>query len=246
MMIGAGERFGWFEYADRDFPYYNGLPVALSGRQWLIVMLGVVLGFAALVALPISQLMPRAILFTSLPLLALAAVAGRHWTALFHRLGWRDVGWMLVFWLLNMAVTAAVAYPLMKLGALASNATVATVSERGGTDLALFFVATGIQLLGEEVFSILPFLALLWLFHARLGRKRAIILAWIGCAIWFGAAHLPTYSWNFVQAFAVIGLARIMLLLAYLKTKNILVSFGAHLLTDWGIFLVAMLFGAVK
>jgi len=107
---------------------------------------------------------------------------------------------------------------------------------------AIFFGVTGIQLFGEEVFSILPFLALLWLLHTRFGfeRKPAIVCAWVGCAIWFGAAHLPTYHWNFIQCFAVIGLARIVLLLAYLKTKNILVSFGAHLLTDWGIFVFAL------
>ena len=244
---GANERFAWFEYPDRDFPFYDGIPASLSGRQWLIVIAAVVLGFAALVGLPSSDsiVMPlvKAILFSAIPLTALAAFAGPHWTSIFYPLTWRDFGWMVVFWLLNMAVTAAVAYPLMKAGATADNAVVSAIAQKSGFDLAIFFGVTGIQLFGEEVFSILPFLALLWLLHTRFGfeRKPAIVCAWVGCAIWFGAAHLPTYHWNFIQCFAVIGLARIVLLLAYLKTKNILVSFGAHLLTDWGIFVFALI-----
>ncbi len=38
-------------------------------------------------------------------------------------------------------------------------------------------------------------------------------------------------------------LARIVLTLAYIRTKNILVAFGAHLLVDWAIFTVTLLAG---
>lgn len=240
---GENDRFAWFEYPDRDFPFYNGSPVNLSGGQWLLIMLAVVAGFAALlVPVPdsntIAAQFARAILFSVIPLAMLRALAGSHWKAIFYRIGWRDVGWMVVFWLLNIAATAGVGYIIMHTTVTAPNPAAAGMAERSVGSLAIFFAISGIQLFGEEVFSILPFLAFLWLFHAKLGlrRKPAIICAWIGCAIWFAAAHLPTYGWNFVQCFAVIGLARIMLLLAYLKTKNIFVSFGAHFLNDWAIF----------
>jgi membrane protease YdiL (CAAX protease family) len=70
-----------------------------------------------------------------------------------------------------------------------------------------------------------------------------VLIAWVVTAIWFGAAHLPTYDWNVLQCFLVIGLARIVLTLAYIRTKNILVAFGAHLLVDWAIFTVTLLAG---
>jgi len=50
--------------------------------------------------------------------------------------------------------------------------------------------------------------------------------------------HLPTYDWNVVQCFAVIGTARLVLTAAYLRTRNLWVSYGAHILNDWSIFAV--------
>lgn len=44
-----------------------------------------------------------------------------------------------------------------------------------------------------------------------LTRTQAILIAWLATAIWFGAAHLPTYGWNFAQAFLIIGVARLVL-----------------------------------
>lgn len=58
-------------------------------------------------------------------------------------------------------------------------------------------------------------------------------------ALLFGASHLPTYDWNMVHAFAVIGSARLMLL-PYMMTKNIWVSTGAHILNDWTLFIIAV------
>ncbi|MNG99657.1 CAAX amino terminal protease self- immunity [compost metagenome] len=86
--------------------------------------------------------------------------------------------------------------------------------------------------------SILPFLAILWFCHTKLGltRKSAIIIAWLSTALIFGAMHLPTYDWNFLQCFLVIGTARIVLLSGYIITKNIWVSTGAHIINDWLLF----------
>lgn len=105
-----------------------------------------------------------------------------------------------------------------------------------------FCVGTGIQLLGEEVFTILPFLALMWVLTRRgTSRKTSILIAWLATAVWFGAAHLPTYDWNFAQAIIVIGAARVVLTLAFIRTKNLWVSFGAHVLNDWTTFTLTLI-----
>jgi CAAX protease family protein len=94
------DRFNRFEYPSGDFPYYNGLPVGISGREWLFILGMVLLGFLALVApVPlfagrIGQFIP-AILFFAIPLAGLAVVAPRYWTALFRRVGGRDILWMV-------------------------------------------------------------------------------------------------------------------------------------------------------
>jgi membrane protease YdiL (CAAX protease family) len=49
----------------------------------------------------------------------------------------------------------------------------------------------------------------------------------------FGALHLPTYGWNWIQCLVIIGGARLVLTLPYIMTRNIWVSTGAHIINDW-------------
>jgi len=99
--------------------------------------------------------------------------------------------------------------------------------------------------LGEEVVTILPFLAVLALLSNRfsVGRKAAVVGAWLISSLIFGLIHLPTYDWNWVQCIVIIGTARMVLSLAWIMTKNIWVSTGAHVINDW-LLLTLSLVGA--
>ncbi|MFE5703172.1 CPBP family intramembrane metalloprotease [Rhodococcus sp. ACS1] len=246
-----GDRFGPLieRRDDTDFPFYNGTPTALSTRQWILMWVSVVVGFAALVLIPqpgnLVALIPR-ILFVGIPLVVLAMVTREHWTALFRKVHGRDVLTMIGFAVLNLVVTSALALIVQALFGVASNEAVEDAGKGGVLDTAAFYVGTGIQLVGEEVFTIVPFLALLYFLYAKakLSRKTAIVLAWLLSAVWFGAAHLQTYDWNFAQAFIVIGGARLVLTLAYIRTKNLWVSTGAHIINDWTLFTQAIVINA--
>lgn len=231
-----------------DFPFYNGMPVKISGPQWLFVMAAVVIGFAALIA-PVpffasefGQFVP-AILFFAIPLTALAIVAPKHWTAIFRSVRRQDILWMILFAILNLIVTLAVGVLYSRLAGTNANPAVAGLEALTASGKILFFLKTLPQLLGEEVLTILPFLAFMYLLFGflKLSRKASIVLAWLACAILFAAVHLPTYGWNFIQCLLIIGSARLVLLLAYLTTKNIWVSTGAHIINDWTLFGFAIL-----
>lgn len=231
-----------------DFPFYRGQPVALAGRQWLFVMLMVALGFLSLVAplplfrQPLGQLIP-ALLFAGIPLAALALVAGPAWRALFRPVGLPEIRLMLGFALLNILVTFAVGLLVYKLLGTNANPAVTLLAGMDHTERLLFFLKTLPQLLGEEVFTILPFLALLHLgtHQLRLSRGSAVLLATLLSALLFALVHLPTYGWNLLQCLLVIGSARLVLTLAYLRTRNLWVSTGAHIINDWTLFGLAIL-----
>jgi membrane protease YdiL (CAAX protease family) len=106
-----------------------------------------------------------------------------------------------------------------------------------------FFSKTIPQLFGEEVVTLLPFLAVLQGLSHRFGveRKGAIIGAWVISSVLFGLIHLPTYDWNLVQCIVVIGSARMVLTLPWILTKNIWVSTGAHIINDWLLFGITLL-----
>lgn len=229
-----------------DLPYYDGRPVDISPLGWLIVLVSGVVAFAMLIALPFPafplNLVPP-IAFTGLPLLALAAVTGGRHTALFGHFGPREFGLAFGFAVLTLAVSAAVGLTLSRLVPLTSNPTAGVLANIGPFDLVVFLVRTFIQLIGEELLTILPLLAVLWLCVRKfnLSRRIGLVVAIIVSTLWFAAVHLPTYNWNVIQCFGGIGSARLVLTAAFLATRNLWVSAGAHVINDWTEFFLPAL-----
>jgi uncharacterized protein len=229
----------------REFPYNHGGSNTISTSGWLLVAAGVVTGFLALVIpLPFTDNLftgwLRVLLFVGLPLLALRMASPSSWTAIFSRIGLREVKLMFVFALLNIVISMAVGVAVKFFGTVTANAGIADAAQLGGAQLANFFAKVAVQLLGEELMTILPFLAILALSRklTGMGRNAALIVAWLASAVAFGLVHLPTYDWNFIQCVVVIGSARLVLTWAYIWSKNIWVSTGAHIINDWTLIAV--------
>lgn len=231
-----------------DFPFYNGKPVALHGRQWAVLLLLCLAAFLQLglsgwiFAGPLTQLIP-AFCFVGLPLLGLVYVAPRSLTMLFGSLSFKALLLIPAFALLNLIVTVAMALLVASSADVSVNPAVDLIRSFNNFEFAAFLLRTLPQLVGEELITILPFLALLtYLVRSRgWSKKSAVITAWILTAVMFGALHLPTYQWNIAQSIFIIGTARLVLTAAYLLTGNIWVSAGAHIIFDWLIFFATYL-----
>lgn len=226
---------------DRDFPYYNGRPVEISTWKWVLIIVACVVGFVALSVIPaannVESLLPR-FLFTAIMLVTFILLAGRYWTAIFKKPTGGDWVAMLVYGVLTMVVSFILGAIVQSIFGTTSNTAANGLAAGGAPEIITFYVGTAVQLLGEELFSILPFLAVMYFLYtkAHLSRTASVIIAWLVIALYFGAAHLPTYGFNVIQALVVIGAARLVLTLAFIRTKNIFVSTGAHILNDWAIF----------
>jgi CAAX protease family protein len=197
----------WLERPGDDFPYYNSRPVGLSGVQWILVMIAVAVGFAALLFAggifrgPVLGFVPM-LLYVAIPLAVLARVSEGHWKALFKRVGFGDVGLMVLFAILNIIVTLVVGFALRTMTEMTANEAVSGLASQSTMDVALFYLRAIPQLLGEELMTILPFLTLLYLFAGRMkmGRGTAILLAWVLTGVLFAAEHIHTYHWNVVRS----------------------------------------------
>ncbi|UTM59831.1 CPBP family intramembrane metalloprotease [Photobacterium sp. CCB-ST2H9] len=233
-----------------DFPFYNNQPTAIRPVLWGMILLSVLAGFAVLIAplplfsTPFGQFIP-AILFFAIPLFCLSKITPTHWRAIFRPVTRNHLKWMLLIGFLNVIVSVVVGLLVLKLYSANPNQAMAHLADAGTFERFLFFLKTLPQLFGEEVFTILPFLALMYAFytHGALSRSQSVILAWFITAVCFGLAHLPTYDWNLVQCLLVIGTARLCLSLAYIKTKSIWVSTGAHIINDWTLFGLTLMLG---
>lgn len=232
----------------RDFPYYAGDPVLISGKGWLIIMVALAGAFVQLELLTFetspANFVP-AVIFTGLPLAALMAVTGWRPPALFRRFGPKGFLAGLGFALMTITSSIIVGYIVSTFIDLTANTSIADLATAGPLDLALFLGRTFIQLIGEELITILPLLAVMWLCvsRLRLSRRRALIIGFIISTLLFAALHLPTYDWNVVQCLANIGTARIVLTLAYVVTRNMWVSATAHIANDWSLFLMSFIGG---
>ena len=231
-----------------DFPFYNGEPVALDGMQWAILLLLCLAGFLLLTlfslifAGPLTQLIP-AFCFVGFPLLGLAYLGPRCMSALFRPLTVKALLLIPAFALLNLLITVVIALLVASNAEVSVNPAVGLIRSFTNFEFVAFLLRTLPQLVGEELITILPFLALLtYLVRVRgWSKKSAVITAWLCTAMLFGALHLPTYQWNVAQSIFIIGSARLVLTAAYLVTGNIWVSAGAHIFFDWMIFFAAYL-----
>lgn len=151
---------------------------------------------------------------------------------------WLGVG----FGVLNLVTTIAVGLLVSQVLPTAANPVNATLSQLPDSGLPAFFALTGLQLVGEELVTVIPFLAALALV-GRIGlqRRAALVVASLVAALFFAALHFPTYQWHVLQTVLIIGSARLVLLGAYLTTKNLWASVIAHILNDWTLFAVAVL-----
>lgn len=229
-----------------DFPYYDGQPISMGWLDWTIVLLSLVVAFACLTTIsfapwtgPLIDDILRAILFTCIPLAALTWRTGPPFKALFHGFRWGYVGWGVLLGVLNLLFSYGIGSFALRHMAMTSNGIVQILRDGGEPGgLGMVYLTTGIQLFGEELVTVLSFLFVLWVGVAKLGWSRtvSIVIAWIGSALIFGAMHLSTYGWNVVQALFLIGPIRLVLTLAYIKTKSIWASTIAHVLNDWSMF----------
>ncbi|MFN9472604.1 CPBP family intramembrane glutamic endopeptidase [Acidovorax sp.] len=238
-----------------DFPFYDGRPLALGARQWLAVLLVAMAAYGALHIPSVAAMrvlggwpaLIPALAFPALPLLALRAVAGPQWQQLFRPVGWRDVRLAVGLVLLNIVVTVAVALLVSQLFGAVPNPVVKALAAMGTAEKIVFLACTIPHLIGEEILTVLPFLARLTWLAGPLAwpRRRAIVGAWVVSAVLFGALHLPTYGWNVAQSLVIISVSRMVLWLAYLRTKNLSVASLAHILNDGLLLGLAFLLGAL-
>ncbi|MGM0291250.1 CPBP family glutamic-type intramembrane protease [Enterococcus sp. AZ029] len=97
------------------------------------------------------------------------------------------------------------------------------------------------NLMLEEIFSIIIFIALFKLLRYKFSRETAIGTALVLSSIVFGLMHFQAYNWHLAQMILLIGGERLFLTGAYIRTKNIWTSFLMHYVFDMAIFLLVFL-----
>jgi len=222
---------GWFKWERPgiDFPFYNDYSVpSWHGGLLLGVSLFVAIALNVSVFLPLDRSIFKIIVVFLIPLVTLLYVAHGNLGTIIKKPRLGDIPLIIVVVVLDILYSFAMgAFLQLALGIQThANAAFGETLDIG------FFALLFVQLFGEELFKTNMLLGCFLLLFRKTGnRKSAIVIATFVTLLVFGLAHYAAYG-SIVQILLIQGLGSIICLFAYIKTKNMLVTYVAHLIID--------------
>ena len=210
----------------KDIPFYNNIP-KLSKWDWTILTGSVLLliGFLTIIPLPSEYL---SISFFLLGLLPALYICKGKYNIFFKKISLKDIK-LIILLLIGMYIYSIV------MGAVIVRLTgsIAGHSEMNTVPSLIFVISMIIQIFGEEFFKIFLLLILMYLVYRFTNNyKSSIIIGLIGSMVIFGLCHYMAYNGRILQILLLQGFGSIFEYFAYIKTKNIWVSYLLHLLRD--------------
>lgn len=224
-MVSLKEKF---EFMDDgiDIPFYNGTP-KLSTVEWGLVLASILLtiGYLTVIRIP-GEYLPLAIFLTSV-IPALYICKGNY-NIFFKKPKLRDIK-IIILCLIGIYIyTIAIGFILQNLvGNMAAHA-----STNDPASLMTLIIMC-IQLMGEEFFKILLLLLIMFvLYKYTNNRSISLFVGLILSMAIFGLVHYNAYSGRIIQILFIQGFGAIFEYYAFLKTKNVWISYIIHVLRD--------------
>lgn len=215
-----------FEFLDDgiDIPFYNDIP-KLSVFDWGIILASLILMIGYITVIPITnEYLPLAIFLTgTIPALY---ICKGNYGLFFKKLRLKDIKLIILCVIGVYIYVVLIRLILSPVGMTAHAGLDSSVS-------LLTIVNLLLQVLGEEFFKVFILLIAMYLVYKITGnRNMSIFIGIIASMIIFGLAHYDAYDGKILQILLVQGFGSIFEYYAYLKTKNILVSYLIHLIQD--------------
>ena len=214
-----------FENPEFDFPFYNKNP-EISKSAWLVILIALALGYVLYLTLNIYGIFfVGEISFCALSLIAVLYYLNWDYKRLFRKPSLNDFGWAIAMMVVYIVFSSI--FTIMLPASFGfTNFSMAAIDVTHEI-LSLIFL-----MMGEELFKFIFFVLFLCiLFKYTNNRKASIIISMFLSLIAFGFAHyIP--SGALVTSLFIQGIGSVFHLFLYVKTKNLVVSYTSHLLTD--------------
>lgn len=219
-----------FEDGDFDFPFYNKNP-HIPKWGWVVLFIVWLMGFF----LAVSDKLHFALMGCIVLIVPVLYFLKWDYKAIFRKPSRRDLLLVVALFAGYMIYSLAIGMVLEQIG-IVSSGTVDPTSVG-----AMILVITVFNVLGEEFIKFIPFMFLLRVIYKYSNnRKLSVIISVALIMIMFASMH----AFNpimFIFALFIQGFGSIFEFYGYIKTKNVLVSFLCHLLTDEFIFMLMLL-----
>ncbi|MGG5357887.1 MULTISPECIES: CPBP family intramembrane glutamic endopeptidase [unclassified Enterococcus] len=172
------------------------------------------------------------ILYLLMNLAGLEWAAKKNWKLLFKKLTFKDLKIVIGFTILTFLVSILIDGHLFQwiFGVNAKNPVVASDVTLTATITTL--IEASFQVVGEEFVAIIPFLLVVSLGkRLHFSQTLTLAIAIVISSLIFGMAHTWTYG-GLLQGIVAVFFSRIVMTMAYVKTKNLWVSYLVHYLFD--------------
>ena len=222
----------WFKFEDKDydFPFYNKNPY-ISQWGWIVLFFALFIGFL----LSLSSKIYISIIGCIVLIVPVLYFLKWDYKAIFRMLSRRDILLVVALFAGYMIYSIVIGEVLNGVG-IVSNGTVDSQS----LDV-MMMISSIFTILGEEFIKFIPFMFFLRVFYKYTNkRKLSVIISVALIMLMFASMH----AYNpimFIFALCIQGLGSIFEFYGYIKTKNIMVPYLCHLLTDEFIFLIKIL-----
>ena len=216
-----------FENKECDIPFYNGKPL-LSKFDWLLLILGLIL-FEIPIIFPINMgSTVFSVYLCAVLLLPVLYVSHGKYDLFFKKLKLGDLKTIILTFICAYVYSMTILFILQKIGIASSH-----ISKPGMHVSAINVFNMIVQLMGEELFKITILIIVMFLiYHFTKNRKLSLIVSLFVTLIIFGMCHYGVYG-GILQVILIQGLGSIFDIYAYIKTRNIFVSYIMHLLFDF-------------
>jgi hypothetical protein len=219
-----------FEDEDYDFPFYNKNP-HIPKWGWFVLFFVLIIGFI----LSISDKLHFTILGCLILIVLVLYFLKWDYKAIFRMPSLRDILLVVALFVGYMIYAFAMDMILSQFGIVSSGTVDPTAVD------VMTLITSVFSIMGEEFFKFIPFMFFLRVIYKYTdNRKLSVILSVALIMVMFASVHAYNLV-MFIFALCIQGFGSIFEFYGYIKTKNILVSYLAHLLTDEFVFIMLVL-----
>lgn len=217
-----------FEREGFDFPFYKD---NLSKDRWIALILGFLINAIMVIFSPqIKAISPVlfAVLFAVIPTIAFAYASKGDFSLILKKPVKKDI-WLIIKMIILSYVFAILAGFTIKTLGFSFSPHIGFQIEGIG-----LYITLAIQIWGEELLKFLLFIVLFaLLIKSTNTRKKSMVISVAVTLVCFALLHFNAYSGRIAQILVMQGLGSIFTVFAYLKTKNIFVSYMIHFIIDF-------------
>ena len=224
-----------FEDTTRDFPYYRHNP-RLSKTAWAVLLLLIPISFMAYAIVGLESELAGSILFLLVLLIPLLYFSNWDYTLLFHKPTKSEIKLAVLLFIGYMIYAILIDLVLEQIG----QSSAATGDYFGVTWEMLFSLI--FSMMAEELLKFIPLMFVMRVVYKfTQNRKLSIVISTVAVLIYFGMLHYDPAVTPLLSVLVLQGLGSIFEVYGYLKTKNLLVPYICHLLTDGIIFFLILI-----